>query len=466
MQSGRHRTSCTTSPRRALPPRSFDTACKTYSELIGNVCVDSLSSNKYYNLIRLMGRAASNITLECALQTHPTMALIGEEVQARHQSLAAITEEIVAVVLEREALGLHHGVILVPEGLIEFVPEVSALLGQLNELLAGGTPATEEAVSDALSANNAALFAFLPPSIKRQLLAERDPHGNVQVSLIETEKLLAELVAHELARHARAGTYHGTFTPQCMFFGYEARCALPSDFDVAYCYALGYNAALLVARGETGVMSTVTALDEVVENWGCGGTPLTRMMTIERRKGKDKPVIRKALVDLHGLPFRTFAEHRHAWAVTDSFRYPGPIQHDVTGKRQRRADGTHVDPLTFTLALELKERAAAGGSGASAASPSHAEGAARTGDVAGYTALCEGLLSEGVEALSSRDLTRLSVYRAAHAISDADHAEVLRKLGLGEADWAAAVRRIRSAAAAAAAATVATGGGGAGAAGK
>ena len=412
----------------------FDTACKTYSELIGNICLDTLSSGKYYNFVRLMGRAASNITLECALQTHPTLTLLGEEVAARKQNLASITEELVAVIVARAAAGKNYGVILVPEGLIEFVPEVSVLLKELNELLAtGAVEATPATVGDALSPASAALFAYLPAGIKKQLLAERDPHGNVQVSLIETEKLLAELVAHELGRLRKLGRFAGTFSHQSFFLGYEGRCGTPSDFDAAYCFALGATAAALLAAGQTGMMSSVTNLGAPVEEWACGGVPLTVMMNIERRHGKDKPVIRKWLVDLKGAPFRAFVEARGRWAYADCFRCPGPIQLD-TAPRTRDTPpppgGSRVDPLCFTLALELADRAAP---------PHAAAGAPLTPppvhDVAGHRSLCEGLLTTGLAALTPTDMQRVAICRAAHGISDEEHYSVLAQLGCSAADW-------------------------------
>jgi diphosphate-dependent phosphofructokinase len=325
----------------------FDTACKTYSELIGNVCLDALSSGKYYHFIRLMGRAASNITLECALLTQPNVTLIGEEVAARNQNLSSVTEEIVHIILEREKLGKNYGVVLVPEGLIEFVPEMNVLLHEINELLASGTAATVEAVADELSANSAALFHYLPASIRKQVLADRDPHGNVQVSLIETEKLLAETVQHELHRLHKQGKYKSHFSPQFHFYGYEGRCGLPSDFDTEYCYALGYNAAALVRFQQTGLMSAVLNLDAPVSSWTCGGLPITALMNLERRHGKDKPVIKKALVELKSLPFKTFAANREAWAVGDKYRCCGPIQLGHYGDK--------VD-LCKTLSLELQEQ--------------------------------------------------------------------------------------------------------------
>jgi diphosphate-dependent phosphofructokinase len=394
--------------------------------LIANVCLDALSSGKYYHFIRLMGRAASNITLECALQTHPNITLLGEEVAARKQNLASITQEIVNVIVDRANTGKHHGVILVPEGLIEFVPEMGSLLKEINELLSHGTEATMEAVGDSLSANNAALFRYLPVSIRKQLLAERDPHGNVQVSLIETEKLLAETVQHELERLRRAHLYSGNFTYQCMFFGYEARAGMPSDFDTAYCYSLGYNAAALIHAKQTGVISSVTNLDKPIEQWTCGGVPLTSMMNIERRHGKDKPVIKKYLVELHAAPFRTFAANRHRWALHDCYRSPGPVQLDLSGQ-QVRADGTHVDPLCFTLLLDLQERAKNNGQPVNP--PSHG-----ISDVAKYAAVAESLLRSS-EPVTAQDVHKLLLYRLSHSISDADHLSVLNSLHISEEEW-------------------------------
>lgn len=371
------------------------------------------------------------------------------QVAARKQNLASITEDIVRVVLERVALGKHHGVIVVPEGLIEFVPEFSLLLAEINDLLATGVAADPATIGDSLSANNAALFAYLPAGIRSQLLAERDSHGNVQVSLIETEKLLAELVVHELEKHKRAGDYKGTFSWQSMFFGYEARSGLPSDFDSVYCYALGYNAGALLHHGCTGLMSSVTGFDGPVESWRCGGVPLVSFMNLERRKGKDKPVIKKWLVDLHGAPFRTFVEHRHQWAVKDCYRNPGPIQ--LTGGKKTADGKTVVGPLCMTLALELAEvkaaaaaSAATGGAVAKPAAGAADASAAAASAVAKYAALCEGILTDGCDGVTMRDVHRLEVYRAGHAVSDADHVAVLEKLGVTPKDWAGVVARVRA----------------------
>jgi hypothetical protein len=323
------------------------------------------------------------------------------------------------------------------------------LLKELNELLAtGAVEATPATVGDALSPASAALFAYLPAGIKKQLLAERDPHGNVQVSLIETEKLLAELVAHELGRLRKLGRFTGTFSYQSFFLGYEGRCGMPSDFDAAYCFALGATAAALLAAGQTGMMSSVTNLGAPVEAWACGGVPLTVMMNIERRHGKDKPVIRKWLVDLKGAPFRAFVEARGRWAHADCFRCPGPIQLDTSPRTRDTPPppgGSRVDPLCFTLALELAERARA----AAAPPPPPPPHLAHSGDIAGHTALCEGLLSSGgLAALSPRDMQRVALFRAAHAIADDEHFAVLKSLGVSADAWKGAEVRLAQAEAA------------------
>jgi diphosphate--fructose-6-phosphate 1-phosphotransferase len=345
----------------------------------------------------------------------------------------------VNVIAARAAAGKNYGVVLVPEGLIEFVPEINVLLSEINELLAHGTPNSVAAVADALSLASAGVFSYLPPSIKQQLLADRDPHGNVQVSLIETEKLLAELVQHELDKRARAGgcplptPREGRWPTsfQFHFFGYEGRCALPCDFDTVYCYALGMVAATLLQHGCTGVMSSVTKLDRPVREWECAGVPLTAFFNVERRHGKDKPVIKKALVELHELPFRTFMAARGGWATADAYRNPGPIQLHESGDR--------VD-LCHTLALEYEERAGGGG-GAPAAAPAPA---AKTGEAAleAYVGLLEGML-EGGAAPSAHDLHRLLSWRLAHKVTDALHVKALGSVNVTPAkfqEWEAALR--------------------------
>lgn len=309
----------------------FDTAVKTYSELIGNIARDAASARKYWHFIRLMGRSASHITLECALQTQPNITLISEEVESKNQSLADIVQYIADGVALRSKKKENFGVVLVPEGLIEFIPEMRTLIASLNDILTKNTRKNLEekmkTVEQSLSPSLRKTFLLLPSAIRSQLLLERDAHGNVQVSLIETERLLMEMVQKELARRKKAGQFAGSFASQHHFFGYEARCAFPSNFDATYCYALGYTAFVLIAHGLTGYMSSVTNLIEPAKNWKAGGIPLTMMMNIERRHGADKPVIRKALVQLHSIPFKTFAKKRNKWLICTSFRYPGAIQY-------------------------------------------------------------------------------------------------------------------------------------------
>lgn len=294
----------------------FDTACKTYSEVIGNILRDALSAGKYYFFIKMMGRSASHVTLECALQTHPNMALIGEEVAAKNMTLKQITDDICDMICERAKQGKDYGVILIPEGIIEFIPEVKTLISELN---GGSTP-------DTLTPAAAACFNSLPEEIKRQLLLDRDPHGNVQVSKIETERLFVDTVQTELERRKRGGEYQGKFSPQPHFCGYEGRSCLPSNFDCNYCYALGFVAALLVRNRASGYMSCIGGLTKPVEAWIPSGIPLTSMMTLEHRHGKAKPVIKKALVDLEGRLFARFKGECSAWRLEDHYSYPGPIQ--------------------------------------------------------------------------------------------------------------------------------------------
>ena len=332
----------------------FDTATKTYSELIGNIERDANSAKKYWHFIKVMGRSASHVALECALETQPNICLVGEEVAAKKMSLSAVADVIADSVAARAAKGMNFGVAIIPEGIVEFVPEFSMLIAEINELLAGEKTAAFNALSsweekyafieNGLSKEAMAVFAILPQGIQQQLFLERDPHGNVQVSLIESEKLFSALVADKLAARKAAGTYSGKFSAQHHFFGYEGRCAFPSNFDADYCYSLGYNAFMLIQYGYTGYLSKVSNLSRPAEEWVAGGMPITKMMNMERRHGHDKPVIRKALVDLEGAPFRYFAEHREAWAVETSFVYPGAIQY---------FGPTEVcDLTTRTLALE------------------------------------------------------------------------------------------------------------------
>ena len=328
----------------------FDTACKTYSELIGNIERDCNSARKYWHFIKVMGRSASHIALECALQTQPNICLISEEVEAKEQSLDNIVTYIAETVAARAAAGNNFGTVIIPEGLIEFIPAIKKLIAQLNDVLAlpevkemGRTEQIDFAKSH-LTEENLTVFNSLPTGVARQLALDRDPHGNVQVSLIETEKLLSTMVAQKLERMKKAGTYTGKFSAQHHFFGYEGRCAAPSNYDADYCYALGTSAAQLIANGKTGYMAIVKNTTAPAEQWIAGGVPITMMMNMERRNGEMKPVIRKALVELDGKPFKTFVAHREKWAKGTCYVYPGPIQY---------WGPTEVcDQPTKTLALE------------------------------------------------------------------------------------------------------------------
>ena len=313
----------------------FDTATKTYSEIIGNSERASNSAREYWHFIKLMGRSASHIALECALQTHPNICLISEEIQEKDMTLNQIVERIATAVAHRAEQGDNFGVVLVPEGLIEFIPAIGRLIAELNDLLAAhGSEYKDLNIKEQrayilshLSADNAATFRTLPSGVARQLSLDRDPHGNVQVSLIETEELLAEMVGDLLAEWAKEGKYNGKFATIHHFLGYEGRCAAPSNFDADYCYALGTSAAHLIANGKTGYMAIVKNTTAKPEDWKAGGVPITMMMNMERRNGEMKPVIRKALVDLNGKPFKTFAAQRDEWAYTTSYVYPGPVQY-------------------------------------------------------------------------------------------------------------------------------------------
>ena len=311
----------------------FDTACKTYAEVIGNIQRDANSARKYWHFIKLMGRSASHIALECALQCQPNVCIISEEVEAKNQTLDDIVTYIAGVVAQRAADGNNFGTVLIPEGLIEFIPAMKKLIAALNDLLAKPEAAKvaadeqREWVMKNLSKENADIYASLPEGVARQLTMERDPHGNVQVSLIETEKLLSEMVSKKLAQWKKEGKYAGKFAAQHHFFGYEGRCAAPSNYDADYCYALGTSAAQLVANGKTGYMAIVKNTTAPAEEWVAGGVPITMMMNMERRHGEMKPVIKKALVKLDGAPFKTFAAHRDEWAKDTCFVYPGPIQY-------------------------------------------------------------------------------------------------------------------------------------------
>ena len=334
----------------------FDTATKVYSELIGNIERDANSAKKYWHFIKLMGRSASHIGLECALQTQPNITLISEEVALKKQTLEEIVDYMAQIVAKRAANNENFGVALIPEGLVEFVPEMKSLIAELNDLLAEGSESEKKFksfadkaegrafVASILSAESAKVYKSLPSGIADQLTLDRDPHGNVQVSLIETEKLLGEMVKSRLKEMKKEGKFVGKFGTQYHFFGYEGRCAAPSNFDADYCYALGYNASFLIAEGKTGYMSSVRNLTTPASEWIAGGVPVTMMMNMERRHGHMKPVIQKALVELDSAPFKYLAANREKWAIETSFVYPGPIQY---------WGPTEVcDQTTKTLALE------------------------------------------------------------------------------------------------------------------
>ena len=313
----------------------FDTATKTYSEVIGNIERDCNSARKYWHFIKLMGRSASHIALECALQTQPNICLISEEIEAKDQTLNDIIENIAEVVAYRASQGNNFGVVLIPEGLVEFIPAIGRLIQELNDLLAAHGADYADLDKDAqrayilahLTEENRATFETLPEGVARQLSLDRDPHGNVQVSLIETEKLISDMVGAKLAQWKKEGKYNGKFSALHHFFGYEGRCAAPSNFDADYCYALGTSAALLVASGKTGYMAIVKNTTARTDEWKAGGVPITMMMNMERRNGEMKPVIRKALVELEGKPFKAFVAQRDQWAKETCYVYPGPIQY-------------------------------------------------------------------------------------------------------------------------------------------
>ena len=332
----------------------FDTATKTYSEVIGNIERDCNSARKYWHFIKLMGRSASHIALECALQTQPNICLISEEIEAKDQTLNDIVENIAEVVAHRASQGNNFGVVLIPEGLVEFIPAIGRLIQELNDLLAAHGADYADLDKDAqrayilshLTLENKATFETLPKGVARQLSLDRDPHGNVQVSLIETEKLISEMVGAKLAQWKKEGKYTGKFSALHHFFGYEGRCAAPSNFDADYCYALGTSAALLIASGKTGYMAIVKNTTAKTDDWKAGGVPITMMMNMEKRNGEMKPVIRKALVELDGKPFKTFVEQRDKWAKETCYIYPGPIQY--------WGPSEVCDQPTKTLILEQK----------------------------------------------------------------------------------------------------------------
>ena len=335
----------------------FDTATKVYSELIGNIERDANSARKYWHFIKLMGRSASHIALECALQTQPNICIVSEEVEKKDMTLNQIVEQIATAVAKRAEDGNNFGVVLVPEGLIEFIPAIGRLIDELNDLLAAHGADYKDLEKDAqreyilahLSKENAETFATLPEAVARQLSLDRDPHGNVQVSLIETEKLLSDMVAAKPDERKKEGKFCGKFAAQHHFFGYEGRCAAPSNFDADYCYALGVSAAHLIANGKTGYMAIVQNLSASTDEWKAGGVPITMMMNMERRNGEMKPVIRKALVELDGAPFKKFAEKRDEWARETCYVYPGPIQY--------WGPSEVCDRETRTLALENEAKA-------------------------------------------------------------------------------------------------------------
>ncbi len=313
----------------------FDTATKTYSELIGNIERDCCSARKYWHFIKVMGRSASHIALECALQCQPNMCIISEEVEQRDMTLNDIVEDLCRVISRRADKGLNFGTVIVPEGLIEFIPAIGRLIDELNDLLAAHgheykdlkPEEQREYIIRHLSKDNAATFETLPQNVARQLSLDRDPHGNVQVSLIDTDKLLADMCKQRLAEWQKEGKFNGKFATQHHFLGYEGRCGAPSNFDANYCYSLGASAAGLIATGKTGYMAVVKNTIAPVKDWICGGVPITMMMNLERRNGEEKPVIKKALVDLEGKPFKTFASKRNKWAIETCYVYPGPIQY-------------------------------------------------------------------------------------------------------------------------------------------
>ncbi len=313
----------------------FDTASKVYAESIGNLARDALSAKKYYHFVRLMGRTASHIALECALLTHPNLTIVAEEVFEKKMTLNQIVSDIVALIIERAALGKSYGVIIIPEGLIEWIPEMSTLMKELSGILSKEGGYSEEEIKAKLTSTSQECFFSIPVAIQKQLLLERDPHGNVQVSLIETERLLAEMVANEMKK-IKDVSFHAL--PH--FFGYEGRSAFPSNFDASYCYTLGAVASLAITSKLSGYMCFVSNLDKPIDKWDVGAVPLASLTHLETRKGKLKPVIEKALVDLNGKPFKFFAQQRALWRVEDKYSFPGPIQFD---------DGALLPPLSLLL---------------------------------------------------------------------------------------------------------------------
>lgn len=335
----------------------FDTATKTYAELIGNIQRDANSAKKYWHFIKLMGRSASHVCLEAAMQTQPNITLIGEEVEAKAQSLEQIVNYMATIITQRANSGKNFGIALIPEGLIEFIPEMKTMIASLNDNLAvlekdsayknASQEARYEIISSKLDSASAKLFNSLPSQIKAQLLMDRDPHGNVQVSKIETEKLLIEMVREKLEELKKQGTFQGKFADQAHFFGYEGRCAMPSNFDADYCYSLGYNAFALIQSGLTGYLSSIKNTTRPASEWVAGGVPLTMMMNMERRHGELKPVIKKALVELDGPVFKEFEKNRQKWATNDCYVFPGSIQYF--------GPSSVCDLTTITLQLEQEK---------------------------------------------------------------------------------------------------------------
>ncbi|MCL2210719.1 MAG: diphosphate--fructose-6-phosphate 1-phosphotransferase [Treponema sp.] len=334
----------------------FDTACKTYSELIGNLCRDANSSKKYWHFIKLMGRAASHIALECAFQTQPNICLISEEVEAKRMSLEKIVDQICASIVKRSENGDDFGIVLIPEGLVEFIPEIKKLIDELNDVIAEEEKSFATItnlidqmywLSSRIPESSYRVMQTLPPDIAKQFLMDRDPHGNVQVSRIETEKLLVGMVEKRLAAMKEKQLYSGKFTYQTHFFGYEGRCAFPTNFDADYCYSLGFSAFVLIASGLTGYISSVRNLIAPASEWLAGGVPLTMMMNLEHRHGSTKPVIKKALVDLNGNPYKTFVKNRETWAEKTCFLFPGAIQY--------YGPAEVCDQPTITLKLEYEK---------------------------------------------------------------------------------------------------------------
>ncbi len=339
----------------------FDTATKTYAELIGNIQRDANSAKKYWHFVKIMGRSASHVALEAALQTQPNITLISEEVEAKKMSLSSIIDYMTDIIVRRSNAGKNFGIAVIPEGLIEFIPEMKSMIANLNDIMAEleSDPSFVNAttirdkfsiVENRLDDENASVYKSLPSIIKEQLLADRDPHGNVQVSKIETEKLLIEMISSKLSQLKSEGQFIGKFSAQSHFFGYEGRCAFPSNFDADYCYSLGYNAYALISNGLTGYLSSVKNLIAPADEWVAGGVPLTMMMNMEKRHGEMKPVIKKALVELNGPVFRQLADNREDWAMNDRYLFPGAIQYF--------GPSSVCDITTVTLQLEQSKELA------------------------------------------------------------------------------------------------------------